>query len=126
MSTSIARDIQRLAGLDEPATTLLRTFDLEWRCGTRFIKTLLLAGYNPPAIGTALTEALQRYQRMCRQGVADYERLKSVLGQLYLALERADQLPDNELTVRWGLHAYVPSEVTEYLIRTYGAAEHVF
>lgn len=125
MSTSIARDIQRLAGLDEPSTTLLRSFDLEWRCGTRFIKTLLLAGYNPPTIGTALTEALQRYQRMCQQGVADYERLKFVLGHLYRALERADQRPGDDLTARWGRHAYVPSEVTEYLIQTYGAAEHV-
>lgn len=125
MSTSIARNIQRLAGLDEPATTLLRTFDLEWRCGTRFIKTLLQAGYNPPGMGTALTEALQRYQRMCQLGVADYERLKSVLGLLYRALDRAGQLPGAELTARWGRHAYLPAEVTEYLIRTYGAAEHV-
>ena len=31
----------------------------------------------------------------------------------------------DELTARWGRHAYVPSEVTEYLIQTYGAAEHV-
>lgn len=125
MSTSIARNIQRLAGLDESATTLLRTFDLEWRCGSRFIKILLLAGYNPPTIGTALSEALQRYQRMCQLGVADYDRLKAVLSHLYLALERAGQRPGNELTARWGRHAYLPAEITEYLIQTHGAAEHV-
>lgn len=125
MSTSIARDIQRLAGLDEPSTTLLRSFDLEWRCGSRFIKTLLLAGYNPPIVGTALTEALPRYRRMCQLGVADYERLKFVLGHLYRALEQVDQRPGAELTTRWGRHAYVPPEVTEYLIQTHGAAEHV-
>ncbi|GAB3472831.1 hypothetical protein [Azotobacter salinestris] len=93
MSTSIARDIQRLAGLDEPSTTLLRSFDLEWRCGSRFIKTLLLAGYNPPIVGTALTEALPRYRRMCQLGIADYERLKFVLGHLYRRSSRSTSAP---------------------------------
>lgn len=47
MTVSIPLEIQRLTGLDEASTTRLRTFDLEWRCGTQFIFKMLEAGHKP-------------------------------------------------------------------------------
>lgn len=116
MTVSIPLEIQRLTGLDEASTTRLRTFDLEWRCGTQFIFKMLEAGHKPDVVGLALNDVLAAYQRMCREGISDFIRLRVVLGHILQILTSNDNAPSQDDVVLWCETTNVPQPIREYLI----------
>ncbi|MBG6289446.1 hypothetical protein N5C93_27520 [Pseudomonas nitroreducens] len=116
MSVSTPLEIQRRTQLDAESTKLLRTFDLEWRCGTRLITLMLEAGYPPLAIGHALREVLGQYQRMCIERSNDFSRLRTVLSHVLNHLRKSDAALPNEQVLQWCTLSNVPSIVTEQLI----------
>lgn len=116
MTVSIPLEIQRLTGLDEASTTRLRTFDLEWRCGTQFIFKMLEAGHKPEVVGAALIDVLVSYQRMCREGVSDFIRLRVVLGHILQILTSFGNAPTADDVVRWCEITNVPPPIREFLI----------
>lgn len=116
MSVSIPLEIQKLTGLDEVSTNRLRTFELEWRCGTRFIFKLLEAGHNPEVLGAALTDVLASYQRMCREGISDFIRLRVVLGHILKILITSGSGPAPDDVATWCEVTNVPEPIREYLI----------
>ena len=116
MTVSIPLEIQRLTGLDDRTTTRLRTFEREWRCGTQFIFTLLHAGHRADLVGVALTEVLGTYQRMCREGISDFVRLRVVLGHVLQTLGTGAGTPSAEQIGQWCRSANVPDSIRECLI----------
>lgn len=116
MTVSIPLEIQRLTGLDEASTTRLRTFDLEWRCGTQFIFKMLEAGHKPEVIGPALIDVLVAYQRMCREGISDFVRLRVVLGHILQILTSNGNGPAPDDVVMWCETTNVPLPIRECLI----------
>ncbi|WP_137887484.1 hypothetical protein [Pseudomonas sp. 2FE] len=116
MSISIPLQIQRMTGLEAPAMTCLRKFDLEWRCGTHFIYLMLLAGHKPELIAAALNDALASYQRMCRDGVNDFIRLRLVLGHVVKILTTSGDAPSTDNIEAWCESTNVPQLLREHLI----------
>jgi len=116
MTVSIPLEIQRRTGLDAASTTRLRTFDLEWRCGTQFVFKLLEGGHAPEAIGTALMEVLLTYQRLCREGVSDFIRLRVVLEHVLRGLALHGEAPLAERVRLWCEAANVPAPIREVLV----------
>lgn len=116
MTVSIPLEIQRLTGLDDASTTRLRTFDLEWRCGTQFIFKMLEAGHKPDVIGLALIDVLASYQRMCREGISDFIRLRVVLGHILKILATSGNAPEPDAVVVWCESTNVPHPIREFLI----------
>ncbi|TXG98837.1 MAG: hypothetical protein E6R08_03630 [Nevskiaceae bacterium] len=116
MTVSIPLEIQRLTGLDDASTTRLRTFDLEWRCGTQFIFKMLEAGHKPDVIGAALIDVLEAYQRMCREGISDFIRLRVVLGHILQILTKSGNAPAVDDVSHWCETTNVPQPIREFLI----------
>ncbi|HHG4593420.1 TPA: hypothetical protein ACPWFJ_003586 [Pseudomonas aeruginosa] len=115
MSVSTPLEIQRRTKLDAESTKLLRTFDLEWRCGTRLIHMILEAGFPPQVVGQALVEVLVSYQKMCRDRTSDFIRLREVLGHVLAQLRTVSDLPSADQVRSWCDAANVPPLVREYL-----------
>lgn len=116
MSVSTPLEIQRRTKLDAESTKLLRTFDLEWRCGTRLIHMILEAGYPPQVVGQALVEVLVSYQKMCRERTSDFIRLREVLGHVLAQLRITNDQPTSEQVRSWCEAANVPPLVREHLV----------
>lgn len=116
MSTTITRDIQNRTHIDDNAARILRSLDLEWRCGVKLLQKVVHNCSSPEIIGDALTNSLHTYQVMCREGINDYERLKTVLGHIYQTLTKHSQTPATEDTQQWCAECRVPQEITEYLL----------
>ncbi len=75
MSITRIIEIQRSLQLDDKTMVILRNFDIDWNCGTRFILALIKSGVTGRPVANALSEALFEYKIMCQLGVSDYERL---------------------------------------------------
>ncbi|MCC9289605.1 hypothetical protein [Pseudomonas aeruginosa] len=116
MTVTIPLVIQRLTALDEASTTGLRTFELEWRCGTQFIYKMLEAGHKPEVIGAALIDVQVAYQPMCREGISDIIRLGVVLGHMLQIVTSYGNAPARDDVVLWCETTNVPQPMREFLI----------
>jgi len=116
MSTTRTGFISARTKLDEQSATILRSFDIEWRCGTRFIQALLEGGCPADLLGSSLRDALFSYRIMCQQGIGDFDRLLYVLSRVFAALKGKEQLPEREQLVIWFNESLVPTEIQEYLL----------
>lgn len=116
MSVTRTLEIQRYLDLDEQTMAILRNFDIDWNCGTRFILALVRSGITGKAVAESLSDALFDYKIMCQQGVSDYERLYYVLSQLFIKLkERGSAVPDDVVAGLCDV-ATIPTPIKEYLL----------
>lgn len=116
MSVTRTIEIQRNLQLDEKTMVILRNFDIDWNCGTRFIQGLIRSGITGQPVNKALTEALFDYKLMCQKGVGDYERLYHVLEQLFTKLNAQGVSVPIETVSSLCQKSLVPDQIREYLI----------
>jgi len=116
MSISIPLQIGRMTSIDKNTLQLLRNFDIEWRCGSHLIYTMLNQGLPADVIGSALGRVLLTYQQMCRAGTADFLRLSTVLGEVMKALRDNEVTVEEQQFIEWCTKVNVPVEVREQLI----------
>ena len=116
MSISVPLQIGRLTCIDKQSMNLLRNFDIEWRCGSHLIYTMLKQGLPADVIGAALARVLVTYQQMCRAGTADFLRLSTVLGAVMKALRESEVDLDDDQLIEWCIKVNVPEEIREQLI----------
>ncbi|MDX1296695.1 MAG: hypothetical protein R3260_00430 [Pseudomonas sp.] len=116
MSVTRTLEIQRYLALDEQTMAILRNFDIDWNCGTRFLLGLVKAGFANKDVAESLSDALFNYKILCQQGVSDYERLYYVLSQLFIQLkERGSAVPDDVVAGLCDV-ATIPTPIKEYLL----------
>ncbi|QCT95443.1 hypothetical protein FEV13_00395 (plasmid) [Stutzerimonas degradans] len=116
MSITRTIEIQRSLNLDEKSMVILRNFDIDWKCGTRFIVALINSGVSGVPLANALSEALFDYKIMCQLGVSDYERLYYVLDQLFAKLKNQGVSVPTETVSSLCQSALVPDQIREQLI----------
>lgn len=116
MSVSIPLQIIRMSGMAQEYSNQLRSLDIEWRCSTHLIHTMLANGLPADVIGNALKDALQSYQQLRRQGANDYIRLRVVLSHIFNALRLSGNLPEPQVLDAWCVKNNVPAPIREYLI----------
>lgn len=116
MTATVPLEIQRMTKIDAASANRLRTFDLEWRCGSQFILEALKAGCQPEVIGAALRDCLASYQRMCLDGISDYIRLRMVLSHVIKILGASGNPPAPNQILAWCEATRVPEPIREYLI----------
>ena len=116
MSVTRTLEIQRHLGLDESTMAILRNFDIDWNCGTRFILAMVKQGVTGSAVNEALTDSLFEYKILCQQGVSDYERLYYVLSQMFNKMQEKGQPVSQELLAGLCDEALIPHQIKEHLL----------
>jgi len=116
MSITRTIKIQRSLQLDDKTMVILRNFDIDWNCGTRFILALIKSGVTGRPVANALSEALFEYKIMCQLGVSDYERLYHLFYQLFAKLQSQGVSVTNDTISSLCQLAVVPDPIREQLI----------
>jgi len=116
MSITRIVEIQRHIQLDDKTMSIMRHFDLDWSCGTRFMIGLINSGIKPAPLGAALNEVLHLYKSLSERGVSDYERLYFVLSETLTRVARTEKNLTVDLVEGVCQSALVPSTVREYLV----------
>lgn len=116
MSVTRTLEIQRHLGLDEASMAILRNFDIDWNCGTRFLLAMVKKGLHGAAVSAALSDVLFEYKILCQQGVSDYERLYYVLSQMFSKLQEKGQPVSSEVVAGLCDEALVPVQIKEHLL----------